>query len=315
MTIEVAILTERPPPLLTRLWGSPYLLLSCAALLWASNFVIGRLMSSGLPPVSLGFWRWALAAPLVLPLAWPHLRRDWPLLRRHWPVLLLLSITGLAGSNLLAYLGLSTIPATTALMVQSALPVAILLSGWVAFKERPSGRQIGATALSIVGVAAIVGFAGSTSSSSWIGLFCVVGAMIAQSLYATLLRLRPRVHATSFLFATIALAALVTAPLQLRWGAPLPVHHPQALAAVMFIAAGPSIAAFFLFNRGVELIGASRASIFFYLMPVFGSLLAVPFLGERLGLGPLLGFALIGAGFIMVLTGRASPHPDPKPKT
>lgn len=59
------------------------------------------------------------------------------------------------------------------------------------------------------------------------------------------------------------------------------------------------------------MIGAARASIFFYLMPVFGSLLAVPFLGERLGVGPLIGFALIGAGFLLVLTER---RPG-KPKT
>ncbi len=314
MTIGIAVATERSPRLLARLWGSPYLLLSGAAFLWSSNFIVGRLMSAGLPPISLGFWRWALASPLVLPLAWPHLRRDLPALRRHGPVLLLLATTGLAGSNLLAYLGLATIPATTALMVQSALPVAILLVGLIAFRERPSGRQVGATVLSILGVGAIVGFAGSTPSTSWIGLACVVGAMIAQALYASLLRLRPGIHATSFLFATITLAAMVMAPLQLRWGVALPLHHPRALAAVVFVAAGPSIAAFFLFNRGVELIGAGRASIFFYLMPVFGSLLAVPVLGERLGLGPLLGFTLIGAGFVMVLTGRNPRHDAPGAK-
>ncbi|WAC58818.1 DMT family transporter [Brevundimonas sp. SL130] len=304
MTAEAALARGPESRILTRLWRAPYLLLSCAAFLWASNFVVGRLMSSGLPPVSLGFWRWALAAPLVLPLAWPHLKRDWPALRKGWPLLLVLATTGLAGSNLLAYVGLTTVPATTALLVQSALPVAILLFGLIVFRERPTGRQIGATVLSIFGVGAIVGLAGVGAATPWLGLACVVGAMISQSLYATLLRLRPRVHATSFLFVTVALAALVTAPLQLVWGAPLPLEHPQALAGVVFVAVGPSIAAFFLFNRGVELIGAARASIFFYLMPVFGSLLAVPFLGERLGLGPMVGFALIGAGFLLVLTGR-----------
>lgn len=73
---------------------------------------------------------------------------------------------------------------------------------------------------------------------------------------------------------------------------------------MLFVATGPSIAAFFLFNRGVELVGSGRASIFFYLMPVFGSLLAVPLLGETLGLGPLFGFALIGAGFLLLLGER-----------
>ncbi|KAK0351420.1 hypothetical protein LTR94_025012 [Friedmanniomyces endolithicus] len=85
---------------------------------------------------------------------------------------------------------------------------------------------------------------------------------------------------------------------------PSAIEQPRALAGVLFVATGPSIAAFFLFNRGVELVGSGRASIFFYLMPVFGSLLAVPLLGETLGLGPLFGFALIGAGFLLLLGER-----------
>lgn len=310
MTAEVAAARLRTPGLLARLWRSPYLLLSCSAFLWASNFIVGRIAPPGLPPISLDFWRWAIAAGLTLPVAWSHLKRDWPTLCRRWPVLLLLATTGLAGSNLLAYLALKTIPATTGLLVQSALPVAILLFGLIAFRERPSRRQVGATILSILGVGAIVGATGATMSGSWTGLIFIVAAMIAQALYTTLLRLRPALHPTSFLFATAALAALALTPLQLARGEFLPVHDVRAIVAVLFVAVGPSVLAFFLFNRGVELIGAGRASIFFYLMPVFGSILAVPFLGERLGAGPLIGFALIGAGFVLVMTRPRRTKPD-----
>ena len=51
-----------------------------------------------------------------------------------------------------------------------------------------------------------------------------------------------------------------------------------------------------LFAWRVELVGANRAGMFMYLMPFFGSLLAVLFLGERFQHHDLAGFALIMAG-------------------
>jgi drug/metabolite transporter (DMT)-like permease len=50
------------------------------------------------------------------------------------------------------------------------------------------------------------------------------------------------------------------------------------------------------FNRGVQLIGANRAGPFFHLIPLFGSALAIAFLGERPGWHHLAGACLIIGG-------------------
>jgi hypothetical protein len=47
----------------------------------------------------------------------------------------------------------------------------------------------------------------------------------------------------------------------------------------------PSTLAYLCYNRGVQLIGANRAAPFFHTIPVFGSVMAIFFLGERLGTG------------------------------
>jgi drug/metabolite transporter (DMT)-like permease len=61
------------------------------------------------------------------------------------------------------------------------------------------------------------------------------------------------------------------------------------------------------FNRGVELIGANRAAPFFHLIPVFGSVMAIVFLGERLRLFHLAGYALVLVGvFIAARRGSAT---------
>ncbi len=78
---------------------------------------------------------------------------------------------------------------------------------------------------------------------------------------------------------------------------------PAAFAVLLYVAVFPSLVAYICFNRGVELIGANRAGPFFHLMPVFGSIIAIAFLGERPELFHGLGYALIVGGIIIAQAG------------
>lgn len=284
------------------LWNRPYLLLTLAASLWASNFVLGRALPVGMAPVSLSFWRWTLALPLALPFAWPHLRADLPALRRGWPALLLLAALGLAGSNTLAYMALRQTDATSALLVQSAMPTAVVACGVLLFRDRVSMQQLGAIAFALVGVLFVVLAKPGTGGALNAGTLLAGAAMLSQSCYATLLRRRPPIHPASFLFLSFAAAALLMLPFQIAAGTPLPLGDTRAMGALGYLALGPSVLAFFLFNRGVALVGSGRAGLFFYLMPVFGTVFATVLLGERISLAGLGGFVLVGVGF--VLSGR-----------
>jgi drug/metabolite transporter (DMT)-like permease len=76
------------------------------------------------------------------------------------------------------------------------------------------------------------------------------------------------------------------------------------LLAVAYVAIFPSILAYLCFNRGVELVGANRAGLFFHLMPVFGSLMAILFLGERFQFFHAAGLVLILVGIILATQTR-----------
>lgn len=282
----------------SRLWDRAHFLLASAAFLWASNFVIAKSLIGSIPPVSLSFWRWVLALVLLAPLAWPHLRADWPAIRRGWPRILLLGTLGVAGSNTLAYHALVASNATSTILVQSAIPVAVLALGIMVFRERPTRWQLVAMGIALAGVLSIVLGKPGAHVALGGGMLLAVGAMLAQSLYVALLRLRPPLHPVSFLFTSFVAAAIVLLPFQVRWGTP-PVTGQWPLAALGYLAVGPSILAFFLFNRGVALVGASRAALYLYLMPVAGTVLAVLFLGETIGVTDLAGFALVGLGFAL----------------
>jgi drug/metabolite transporter (DMT)-like permease len=284
-----------------RLWVSPAVLLGFATLCWSGNFVLGRAVHAVVPPVALSFWRWTGALILVIGFAWPHLRRDRAALLAGWRELLLLSALGVAVFNTLVYLGLRTTTAINGVLMQSTMPLLILLASFVLFRERVPWLQLAAVGISLVGVAVIVA-RGSLQAlraltvnpgDGWILL-----AVGCYALYSVLLRRRPPVHALSFLGATFALGALLLLPVYL-WEhlAIQPLRPgPVALAAIAYVALFPSLLAYLCFNRAVELIGANRAGQFLHLMPVFGSLLAALFLGERLQGHHLAGAALIATG-------------------
>jgi drug/metabolite transporter (DMT)-like permease len=74
------------------------------------------------------------------------------------------------------------------------------------------------------------------------------------------------------------------------------VLDARTIATFAFLWIFPSLIGYLIFNRGVELIGANRAAPFVHLVPVFGSVIAVAFLGESLEPYHAIGYALVFAG-------------------
>ena len=83
--------------------NQPYLLLSLTSLFWAGNIVLARHVGNHVPPITLTTIRWFGVFLILLPFAWPHLKRDWPVLRAHLPLMLFLSAIGFAFNNAISY--------------------------------------------------------------------------------------------------------------------------------------------------------------------------------------------------------------------
>jgi drug/metabolite transporter (DMT)-like permease len=254
-----------------------------------------------MPPAGLAFWRWVGSLAVILLFAWPQLRRDVPALRRGWAVVLLLAALGVAAFSGLTYLGLQSTSAINALLLQSAMPLVILVCSFALFGDRVRPVQLIAIAISLAGVAVIVA-GGSLAALLALSLnpgdAWVFAAVVCYALYSALLRLRPAVHPLSFLAASFALGAALLLPFYIREHLAGAVLRPSlpGLLAIAYLSVFPSCLAYLFYNRGVELIGANRAGQFFHLMPVFGTILAVALLGETIALPQIVGIALIGLG-------------------
>lgn len=286
------------------LWSRAYLLLTMTALFWAGNSIVGRAARDLVPPAALSFWRWTIALALLLPLAWPHLKRDWPALRANWLIVLVLGVLAIGSFNILLYTGLQSTTALNSMLIQSALPALVLIVGALVMGDGTSGRQIAGVLISLAGVLAIIARGDPQMLIALrlnVGDAIIGGAVLLWALYSVLLRRRPAVHPLSFLAASIMAGLVVIVPVyaaELGSGRMIIPSAGSALA-IAYVSIFPSFLAYLFFNRGVELIGSAATGQYMNVMPLMGAVLAVLFLGEALHPFHIIGLALIVAGILV----------------
>lgn len=284
---------------------SAFLLLALTMLLWAGNWIAGRALRDAFDPITLNFWRWVIAVLVLAPWALPALRGKGELLRRHAGILLLLSATGVAVFHSLVYLGLRSTTTVNAVLINSSIPLFIVLCSWILERERASLRQVAGVLVSLAGIFIILtrGQPGALLSlqlhagDAWILL-----AMPVWGVYSVLLKRRPaELGGIAFLFvlavAGVAMLAPGAAWMALQKAPALPA--PREALGVLYIGLGASVLAFICWNRGVEVVGANAAGFTVHLLPAFGTVLAILFLGESFAGYHAAGIATILAGVVL----------------
>src|ERR1700681_4900137 len=291
--------------------NQPYLLLSVTALSWAGNAIVGRLAAGHIPPVTLSFLRWSIAFLIILPFAWKHLVRDWKAIRARLGIMIVLSVTGIGAFNTLQYWALEHTQALNTLLLQSAGP--LFVAGWalVLLGIRLTLAQAGGIVLSLTGVRVILLHGDLTTLKNIEfnrGAMIFMLALAIFGLYSVLSLKRPRIHGLSFVGFTFGCGALSLVPLLIWELLTRPVMQLDTanLLTLFYVAVFPSTLAYLCFNRGVQLIGANRAAPFFHMVPVFGAVMAIAFLGERPQAFHVIGFVLVLTGVFVASRKQAN---------
>ena len=267
-------------------FANPYLLLTLSALFWSGNMVVGRGVHEAVPPFALAFWRWTLALACVAPLALPHLRNQWPLVKKHWMALVVLGLLGVGGFNTLVYIGLHSTTATNAAILNSFIPIMTIALAFALLGRKLGALEALGVVVSLAGVGLIVArgeLATLLAFSLNRGDLWLLAAMLVWGLYTVGLHWRPPIH-PMLLFAVCTVVGLVAlAPFyawELASGQAIAMSAP-ALAAIVYVGIFPGFLGHVFYNAGVAAVGPNQGSLFIHLMPVFGTLLAATFLGER----------------------------------
>lgn len=291
--------------------AAAYVLLPLAAACWAGNHVVARAIAGHAPPVTLSMLRWVVVLAVVCGLAWPQIRRDLPALRARLGAMLFLGLVGGAAFGALQFVALNYTTVLNMGVISSMSPALILAVSYLLFRDRLAPLQLFGVGVSLVGVLAIVCRLDGRQLLSLAfnaGDLLILLNMVLWAVYCACLRLRPAVHAMSFLFAFAAISILGNLPFAAWEYAAGDRLIPDAptIGAILYAALFTSLLALMLWNRGTDLIGAPRAGAFLHTIPLFAAVLATSLLGERLMLYHVVGFVLILAG--VTLAARPYSH-------
>lgn len=282
--------------------------LALTALLWSTNFVIGRAVRDDVSPATLNFLRWAIALAVLVPMTLGALRAHRSLLARHWKLICVIGFTGISAFHTLCYVALTMTSALNTLLLLSLAPLAIVALSWLALGERVTARQGLGLATSLAGAAVLI-LHGDVATLVELrfnaGDLLMLLAVALWAVYSVLLRRRPAelpalaLHTTSVVAGTLLMLPAV------GWQIAQGSGWPSSLAtwgAIGFIALFSSVLAHGLWVRGVATLGPSRAGSFIHLMPLFGAALAITLLGEQPATHHAGGALLVLVG--VVLTNR-----------
>ncbi|MEO8559151.1 MAG: DMT family transporter [Rhodospirillales bacterium] len=289
-----------------------YLLVLIPSIFWASNVVVARAVVQTTPPVAMTFWRWAGAIVVLAPFAIPKVIAQRALLRQHWKELLLFAILGVVGFNMLVYLALPYTTAVNATLIQGCIPAAVLCTSWLLFRTKVSRRMIVGTVASFLGLLVVI----STGDPAVLaGLhfnhadLVMTGAIWVWALYIALQKRMPAtIDPLAFLFAIAVIGELFIFVLYVSEVAgPMEFDAPSwKIAALSYIAIFPTALAYYLWNRGILKLGANAGAQSQYLIPVFGAIFAMIFLGESFHWYHGVGIALILGGIYMAVSKQAT---------
>ena len=288
-------------PLFLRSQAAAYMLLPLAAACWAGNHVIARAAGGHVPPASLAVARWIIVALVVLPFALLHLRDDWPKLRSKPGLMVLFAVTGGGAFGTLQFVALHFTTALNMGVVGSVAPAFIVAASWLLFRDRLTPLQLFGVLVSLSGVLAIVSrldldrLAGFSFNG---GDLIIIANMVLWAIYSACLRLRPGIHPMTFMLSMAVVSGLGNLPfaaLEHAFGYRLQMSE-ITLMTVLYATFITTLLAYVAWNRGVDVVGAPRASAFLHTIPLFSALLATTILGETIETYHVAGFALILAG-------------------
>jgi drug/metabolite transporter (DMT)-like permease len=298
--------------------------LTLPPLLWASNAILGRVSVGGeeplASPLTLNALRWALTLVLLVPIlhvarrastaraaAAPAASRAAPPAGHGaWRTYALFGLLAVTSYNALQYVALRTSSAINVTLIASGGPLFVLIIGRAFFGAHARRPQWLGAGLSLVGVLVVL-TAGDVERLARLRLvpgdLLMVAATIVWALYSWLLRTRrPDVPALMLLFLQTAWGVALSVPLvaaEMLAGDFVLRVEPATAGVVLWLALGPSLAAFWCWDRGVAHAGPLLPSFFANLTPLFAALMSAALLSEPPRPFHALAFLLIVTGIVI----------------
>ena len=263
--------------------------------IWGVPYFFIKLALQELSPYMVAWSRLMLATLILLPIAWR--RGALRSVSKHSGAILAFAIAEFVIPFSAISIGERWIASSVTGILIASVPLTVaLISRWCGVHERLGTTRLLGLALGLLGVVALLGFGTITGPLGWVGVGCMllatlgyaIGPLIIQRYLSDLDSIGP--IAASFLIASVLLLipALMTFPQRMP--------SVQVLSSIGVLGVACTTLAMLLMFYLVSHAGAARAAVITYINPVVATLRGVSLLGERLGIGGIMAFALILLG-------------------
>lgn len=268
-----------------------------AVFIWAANAVVSKLATGAIEPGAIAFYRWFFALIVLLPFCLKPLLEQRITVLKNVGKLTVLASLGMVLNQCLAYYAAHTTSATNIAVFLSLMPLFGLFLAVPLLGNKLKKQALFGAIISFSGLVFMLS-EGNPSSLLASGIKQGDGLMfissLAYALYSVLLnKWKLPLKPWTSVFCQVAIGALLQLPLLLVSDSY--VITSEAFPMVLFAAVFASVLAPWFWLQGVRRIGASNATLFMNLVPIFTVLISLVFLGN-----PPTTYHLIGGGFVLI---------------
>jgi drug/metabolite transporter (DMT)-like permease len=279
--------------------------LSLAASMWGGMYVVSKYVLDYIPPLTLVWLRYIIAFVFlfaILKMVQFKNKQYETIKKKDWFLIAWIGFIGYFVSISLQFIGTNLSDAHTGALITSATPAFIVIFAWVVLKEVLTVRKVLAMVLATIGVVIVIGM-DTNVGSNFIGSVILVGAAITWALLSVYVKLASnRLSSLTITTYAVLFALVFTTPAfvwELRTN---DIYYQDLLIilGVIYLGVVSTAGAFFLWNKGMELMDAGVGSLFFFFQPIVGSFLGWALLKEELGVNFFVGgiFIVVGVGIV-----------------
>ena len=283
-----------------------YSLLVLASLFWSGNFIVGKFATLfEIPPLTLNAFRWVAVWIILVPFTYKEIYKNYSYIKKNFLVISLMGIITISTFNSVVYFALNYTQVVNAVLVLAVIPaVTIVLSSLMKI-EKTNFFQIFGLILSIFGVGSIIsnGDIERIASLSFNkGDLWMLVCVFTWALYSTLLKkYKFKFSQFSLIQLMVSVGVLFLIPQYFyEQSIGLDVNFNKAFFLILFyVVVFPAIAAYYCWQKGIEIIGPNRATMFIQLMPLFSAVMAIIIFKEKFELYHFVGAAFIVSGIYL----------------
>ncbi|MCC2441546.1 DMT family transporter [Bacillus paranthracis] len=272
--------------------------LSLAASIWGGMYVVSKYVLDFIPPLTLVWLRFIIAFVvlyMILKIAEKKQKKTVTIRKKDWLLFAWIGFIGYFISITCQFIGTKLSDAHTGSLVTSSTPAFMVIFAAIILKEKLTARRLLSTIIATIGVIIVIGW-DIEIGSYFIGTIILVGAAITWALLSIYVKIASA-RFSSLVITTYAIffSLFFITPFMIWEFQSNPIEHMNlyVVLGVLYLGIVSTAGAFFLWNKGLELMDASIGSLFFFFQPIVGSLLGWLLLNETLSSNFFIGGILI----------------------